>query len=142
MSWYKNHSTQKKQCLWEVRGDQGASEDISERNERFHFKLPRILELKRPHLAVQLPTKNRNSFVIAFSTALVVKVSRMILMFYVVNTLPGGGAALRFETADSGQCIHLNSDTKFLRPKPDFPREKSEPSGLRFTQCLLLARSH
>lgn len=58
MSWYKKHSTQIKQCLWEVEGDGGASEDISERNERFNFKLPRMLELKRPHLVVQLPTKN------------------------------------------------------------------------------------
>lgn len=63
-------------------GAQGASEDISERNERFQFKLPRRLEVERPCLAVQLPTKDRNSFFITFSTVLVAKVSHMIFVLW------------------------------------------------------------
>lgn len=39
-------------------GSSRASGDISQRNERFSFKLPRRSELKRPRLAVQLPTKD------------------------------------------------------------------------------------
>lgn len=32
----------------------------------------------------------------------------------VVNTFPGGGVALRFGAAGSGQCVRLNGGAKFL----------------------------
>lgn len=54
----KNALHKKKPWLWEGEGAQGASGAISERNERFSFKLPRRLKLKTPCLAVQLPTKD------------------------------------------------------------------------------------
>ena len=60
----------------------------------------------------------------------------------VVNSLPGGGEELRFGAVGPGQCVHLNSGTKFLWPKPDLPREKRAGRGLRLTLGLLLVRSH
>ena len=54
----KNTLQEKSHVCGRGRELKGPVEIISERNERFSFKLPKRLKLKRPCLAVQLPTKD------------------------------------------------------------------------------------